>query len=204
VPGDTPKATDQPRTRSLKSLLAPHPVATTLLIVFGVIAVALAVATTFLAGQNWDLGMEVQASLNARGIDPTGLTLDQAYKLVNENLGPGPFYLESYGVLFWLMADGMHSLFGGSGNLSVTDTASLVWFGGLSIAVSALSAAALGFVVSRVLHSRWAGAVAASLWLSTPLWLGHTTMNFKDTTLAEGLCLTAVGLIYVSVAGERR
>lgn len=158
----------------------------------GLLGVAVALMQTTRAGANWDLRIELENFAAIRGLDPAIDTLEEAYDAV-------PPVLATYGVLFWSLANGIYVAAGGDGGLTILDPTSLVWFGALGVAISLLTAVTLAVVVGAVLRSRWVGAFAGALLLVTPAWLGHSAMNFKDVTFAEGLTLIVLGLISVTI-----
>lgn len=169
--------------------------ATLALVALGIAAAVLAFVQTMQAGANWDLRIELENFAAIRGLDPAIAMLDDAYEAV-------PSILATYGVLFWALANGIYVTLGGDGALTILDPASLVWFGGLGVALSLATAVVLAVVVGVVLRSRWSGAFAGALLLATPAWLGHSAMNFKDVTFAEGLTLVVLGLISVTITKQ--
>lgn len=175
-----------------------HAVTAVVLTFLALIGVGLAILQTFRAGANWDLSIELRNFAAIRGLDPSIGSLEAAYEVIDP-------ILTTYGVFFWALANGIFMVAGGGAQgLGIGDSTSLVWFGALGVALSAFTAVVLAVVVGKVLQARWVGVFAGALLVTTPMWLGHSAMNFKDVTFAEGLTLISLGLIVVATWNSKR
>lgn len=171
-------------------------VITALFIVAGLAGLGVSLHSAWTSGTNWDARVEIETYQSTKEIDPEHQSLAQAYAQV-------PKTLESYGVLFWKVAEALHSAFSDGSPLLASDPTSYHWFAPISLTLSLLAATLLGLVVTRVLQSAPTGAFAFALLLTTPLWAGHSAMNYKDTGVAAGLTLVACGLVLFWVTGNR-
>ena len=161
----------------------------TSLLVLGVGAIFIAVWSLATGGIGWDAPTDTAAALQVRGI-PASDSLAQAYNTVYLNS-------EFYGLFIQQSADLLHRVFTGSTqHLQQGDSATYLYQGGITLALSAVSVTALAIAVGVAFRSALAAAFAWSLTLATPLWLGMSHLDYKDAPVAAGLNLISAGLIF--------
>jgi len=167
------------------------------LIVLGFGAITVAGWSLAYGGIGWDAWSDTAAALQVRAI-PESDTLSQAYKAVWLNN-------EFYGVFIQQSADLLHRVFTGSTHdLQPKDSATYLYQGGITLALSVVSVTALAVAVGLVFRSALAAAFTWSLTLSTPLWLGLSHLDFKDVPVAAGLNLITAGLVLSIVIPQYR
>lgn len=158
------------------------------LIVMGLIALGLALWTLINAGIGYDALFESQASVVNRGMNPA-LSLDEAYELA-------PVTSEFYGMLLYQISEAIHQVITGSSVwMSPDDPSTYVWLNLITFLYATASVVALAFAIGRALHSTLAGSFVFAGVTATPLWLGMSTLNYKDVPVAAGLTLMTAGLI---------
>jgi hypothetical protein len=186
---ETPRSTPGLRSWTLRT----HLIAS--LVVLGVGAIMIACWSLATGGIGWDAHTDTGAALQVRAI-PSSDSLAQAYDAVYLNS-------EFYGVFVQQFADLLHTMFTGSSHhLQPEDSATYLYQGGITLALSVLSVTALAIAVGLVFRSLLAAAFAWSLTLATPLWLGMSHLDFKDVPVAAGLNLITAGLVF-SILIER-
>ena len=162
-------------------------------IVGAVAAVALSIAGLFYGGIGWDSRFDTDATAIARSLDVE--SLEQAYEAV-------PVTTEFYGLLVYQLADLGHMLVTGETELfGPDDPEAYFWQGLVTIFFSVLAAISFAWAMSIVTGKRLIGAIGAALLLSTPLWLGSSTVNYKDMPVAAGITVFSSALA-VGIAGR--
>ena len=165
------------------------------MVVLGLIAIGLGMWTLIHAGIGYDALFESQASVVNRGLSPA-LSLDDAYELA-------PVTSEFYGMLLYQVSEGLHQLVTRSSKwMAPEDPNTYVWLSLITFIYATSSVVALAFAVGRALKSTLAGSFVFAGVTATPLWLGMSTLNYKDVPVAAGLTLMSAGLI--GVLGEER
>ena len=158
------------------------------LVALGVGSIMIAAWSLATGGIGWDAPTDTTTALQVRAI-PSSDSLAQAYNAVYLNS-------EFYGIFVQQFADVLHTIFTGSTHhLQPDDSATYLYQGGITLALSVLSVTALAIAVGLVFRSALAAAFAWSLTLATPLWLGMSHLDFKDVPVAAGLTLVTAGLI---------
>jgi hypothetical protein len=160
----------------------------------GAVAVLVAVWSLSNGGIGWDARNDTVTALVTRSIDPARTTLRQAYSAV-------PGTSEFYGVLVQQTADLLHRVAtGSSSQLPADDASTYAYQAAVTLVLALASVSVLAVALGLALRSAPAGAFAWSLTLSTPLWLGMSTVDYKDVPVAAGLTLvTAAFLLAFSV-----
>jgi hypothetical protein len=146
-------------------------------------------------GIGWDSPTDTVSALQVRAI-PSSDSLAQAYSSVYLNS-------EFYGIFIQQFADLLHTVFTGSSHqLQPDDSATYLYQGGITLALSVISVTALAIAVGLAFRSALAATFAWSLTLATPLWLGLSHLDFKDVPVAAGINLVTAGLMF-SIVVER-
>jgi hypothetical protein len=159
------------------------------LVALGVASVAVAVWSLANGGIGWDSRNDTVTALITRSIDPARTTLHQAYAAV-------PGTSEFYGVLVQQSADLLHRLVtGSSARLAPDDPSTYAYQATVTLVLALVSVSALAVALGVALRSKPAGAFAWSLTLSTPLWLGMSTVDYKDVPVAAGLTIVTSGFL---------
>jgi hypothetical protein len=167
------------------------------LVALGVGSILIAGWSLAVGGIGWDAATDTAAGLQVRAI-PSSDSLTQAYNAVYLNS-------EFYGVFIQQFADLLHTVFTGSTHhLQQDDSATYLYQGGITLALSVFSVTALALAVGLVFRSALAAAFAWSLTLATPLWLGMSHLDFKDVPVAAGLNLITAGLVFSIVIRKPR
>ncbi len=189
APAELKASTPRPPTWTLRNYLI------VCLVVLGAGSIMIAAWSLVTGGIGWDAPTDTAAGLQVRAIPPSD-SLTQAYNAVYLNS-------EFYGVFIQQSADLLHRIFTGSTqHLQQDDSATYLYQGGITLALSVLSVTALAIAVGLMFRSALAAAFAWSLTLATPLWLGMSHLDFKDVPVAAGLNLITAGLIF-SIVVER-
>lgn len=177
--------------------LPPHPRRWILagLIAAVVAGITLAVATLVAAGVGWDTPIEVSMAQGVLHSLPPGL--QEAYDAT-------PYLFEFYGTLNYAIVEALGSTFTPGFVLDPADTTVYLWLGAWNILIGVAGVAGLSYAVGRALHSAIAGWALAALTMTTPLWVGHLSMNPKDVPTAVGLSLITAGLVLAWLREPRR
>lgn len=156
------------------------------LVGMAVLALGAAIAGLFVGGIGWDSRFDTDATGIARSLSVG--TLQEAYDAI-------PVTTEFYGLIVYQVADLAHNLLtGSSGMFAPDDSAAYVWQGLVNIAFSGIAALVLAWALGVMTRSRLVGAAGAALLLSTPFWLGGSTVNYKDMPVAAGMTIFAAAL----------
>ena len=180
---------------STRRSAAPQPLGVSgwVFVAGAVAAVALSIAGLFYGGIGWDSRFDTDATAIARSLDVE--SLEQAYDAV-------PVTTEFYGLLVYQLADLGHMLVTREPELfGPDDPEAYFWQGLITIFFSVLAAIAFAWAMSVVTGKRLIGAIGAALLLSTPLWLGSSTVNYKDMPVAAGITAFSSALA-VSIVGR--
>ena len=165
---------------------------------FGLAALAgvvLAFLTAMNAGAGWDTTYEIELAAGVLHSLPAGLL--PAYEAT-------PYLFEFYGTLNYAIVEALGGVFSPGFALDPLDTTVYLWLGAWNILIGVAGVAGLAYAVGRALSSAVTGWFLAALTMTTPLWVGHLSMNFKDVPTAVGLSLVSAGLILAWVRNPRR
>ncbi len=175
----------------------PHPRRWILagLIVAVVAGIALSIATLWKAGVGWDTPIEVSMAQGVLHSLPAGL--QEAYDAT-------PYLFEFYGTLNYAIVEALGSTLSPGFVLDPADTTVYLWLGAWNILIGIAGVAGLSYAVGRALNSAIAGWALAALTMTTPLWVGHLSMNPKDVPTAVGLSLITSGLVLAWLRDPRR
>lgn len=160
-----------------------------------VAGVALAFATVFAAGSGWDTPFEIVLAQGVLHSLPAGL--QPAYDAT-------PYLFEFYGTLNYQIVETLGSVLTPGFALDPQNTDVYLWLGAWNVLIGVAGVAGLAYAVGRALSSAVAGWLLAALTMTTPLWVGHLSMNFKDVPTAVGLSLISAGLILAWLPEPRR
>lgn len=168
--------------------LRPGVVLVFLLYAVGVAGIAVSALALRGAGIGWDATFVTAAADAARAVDPS-MTLEEAYVSV-------PNTNEFYGFLTNQLADLAYVIFGSSEQgLSPYNPDTYLWLGIVNIAIAVLGAASMAWAITVALRSAVAGALAWSILLTMPLWVGMSHMNDRDIPVAAGLTMVSSALV---------
>lgn len=181
------------RTRGITDLREARSLLAVVILLLGLAAIVVSGMSLGASGIGWDSRYNTAAALATRGVSPDS-SLAEAYEAVPETS-------EFYGTFIYQAADAIHTMRGGSTAAGSTqplgpdDPATYQYQGLVNLLLALIAVTALAIALSLALRSVLAGAVAWSLTLSTPLWLGLSHIDFKDVPVAAGLTLISAGLI---------
>jgi hypothetical protein len=166
------------------------------LVLLGLSSIGVACWSAVNGGIGWDTRSDTDAALTVRSLD-TSQPLRQAYEAV-------PGTSEFYGVFVYQLADRLHFLTSGSTEpLTIEDASTWVYGALATILLSTVAITALAIALALLLRSLLAGAFVWSLTLATPLWLGMSHVDLKDSPAASGMTLVTAGLILALVLEGR-
>ena len=167
-----------------------------LIIALAVASLSLSIAALFTGGIGWDSRFDTDATNIARSMEVS--SLQEAYDVI-------PVTTEFYGLLVYQLADLGHRVWTGSPDLfSPDDPNAYVWQGLVTITCSLLAALALAWSLTVISRRRVIGATTAALLLATPLWLGSSSINYKDVPVAAGLSIFSAALAVALVTHPTR
>jgi hypothetical protein len=160
-----------------------------------VCGVVLAVLTAWNAGSGWDTPYEISLAEGVLHSLPAGL--QPAYDAT-------PYLFEFYGTLNYAIVESIGGVLSPGFVLDPQNTDVYLWLGAWNILIAIAGVAGLSYAVGRALSSAVSGWFLAALIMTTPLWVGHLSMNFKDVPTAVGLSLVSAGLILAWLPEPRR
>ncbi|MBU6147198.1 MAG: hypothetical protein KGP10_03415 [Actinomycetales bacterium] len=182
-----------PGGRGVGGLLQSVPWAVVVVAGLGLVGVGVGVWSVMVGGIGWDTRHDLLLFAEVRRIVPAQ-GLASAYDTVTRG---GEFY----GVLLLQAAELARDVATGRPVRSgPDDPGTYLWLSWVTFTTGVLAAAAVGWAVARAVRSPLAGATAAALLITTPLWLGMSVVNHKDLPVAAGLTLTSAA---ISVATQR-
>ena len=155
----------------------------------------LAVVTLFASGSGWDTPYEIELANGVLHNLPPGL--QAAYDAT-------PYLFEFYGTLNTGIVEHIGGVFTPGFALDPLDHTVYLWLGAWNILIGIAGVAGLSYAVARALSSAVAGWLLAALVMTTPLWVGHLSMNIKDVPTTVGLSLVSAGLILAWLPAPRR
>lgn len=174
-------------------------VATCGLAALGAVAVLVATWSLREGSIGWGRPQRHRAALATRSIDPARTTLRGAYSSI-------PGTSEIYGVPVQQAADLAHRVTTGSSlPFAADDPATYAYQASVTLILALVAVSVLAVALGSALRSAPAGAFARSLTLWTSLWLGMSTVDYKDVPVAAGLTLeTAAFVLAFSVRSPGR
>jgi hypothetical protein len=166
------------------------------LVVLGIVSIVVAAWSVDRGGIGWDSRSDARAAAAVRSVD-SSWPLARAYQAV-------PAANEFYGVFLYQFADLLRRTDPGSArSLDADQSSTYVYLGAATLVLSVLSLTALAVAIAVAFRSVLAGVFAWSLTLATPLWLGMSHVDFKDSPVASGMTLVTAGLVLSLVLRPR-
>jgi hypothetical protein len=165
------------------------------LAVAAVLGIVLAALTVFASGSGWDTPYEIALANGVLHDLPPGL--QAAYDAT-------PYLFEFYGTMNTAIVEAVGGAFTPGFALDPLDHTVYLWLGAWNILLGIAGVAGLSYAVGRALSSAVAGWLLAALVMTTPLWVGHLSMNIKDVPTAVGLSLVSAGLVIAWLQAPRR
>jgi len=168
------------------------------LALIGLVSVAVSALAISKAGIGWDSGVDTQAALEVRAIEP-GTGLYDAYEQVF-------LTSEFYGVLVQWAADLVYQLLGGNGPLPTDLAVTYQLQAAVNLTLFVISSVLVSAVVAVIVKSRVTGLFVWACLVSLPILMGFAGINFKDLPVASGLLLVSAGVALLSayVVGNSR
>ncbi len=171
-----------------KRLFQHEKLLTLLFFFFGCFGCIYSIAGIFGPYISWDSPLDTFTALQVLNIK-SSMTLQDAYDSVH-------FTSEFYGIFIQQSATLLRTLFtNGNGQLRTEILDSYQWQSSVVVALTISSSAALAYAVRKLSSSWMVGMFCWGLLMTTPIIVGMSFVNFKDSPLSSSLAYLCSGLI---------